>query len=183
MADRVSAQITLGGKLAGSAVPELIAAIEAEGVAPDYEGTQFEAADLFNGEPLTLCASEVAWGTFNVLEAFCRTHGLAYRRWFGACSGVWGAGRCIYRGSGETRDGPQVIDDYDASDDDQTLLGEQLARHLGSYEAIIAHFARASFAVPPLEISDAPKIHTTNPDTTGPDATDCARTDATVGPA
>ena len=98
MADRVSAQITLGGKLAGSAVPALIAAIEAEGVSTDYEGTQLEAADLFNGEPLTLCASEVAWGTFNVLEAFCRTHGLAYRRWFGACSGVWGAGRCIYRG-------------------------------------------------------------------------------------
>ena len=168
MADRVSAQITIGGSLAASALPALIAAIQGEGLSAEYDGEPFEPGELVSGEPLTLCSNEVAWGTFNVLEAFCRTHRLAYSRWFGACSGAWGAGRSIYRGADETREGEEGVDEYDASDDDQTLMGEQLARHLGSYEAIIAHFERASFAVPPLEITGA---------------TDCARTDATAVPA
>ena len=168
MADRVSAQITFGGSLPASALPELIAAIQDEGLSTEYDGEPFEPSELFSGEALTLCAHEVAWGTFRILEAFCRTHRLAYSRWFGTCSGAWGSGRSIYRGADETRDGEEGVDDYDASDDDQTLMGEQLARHLGSYEAIITHFERASFAVPPLEITDA---------------TDYARTDATAVPA
>lgn len=168
MADRVSAQITIGGIIAASALPALITAIQDEGLSTEYDGEPFEPGELVSGYALTLCAHEVAWGTFNVLEAFCRTHRLAYSRWFGACSGAWGSGRSIYRGAGETREGEEGVDDYDASDDDQTLMGEQLARHLGSFEAIVAHFERASFAVPPLEITGA---------------TDCARTDATAVPA
>ena len=168
MADRVSAQITIGGSLPASAVPSLIAAIQDEGLSTEYDGESFEPSKLVGGCPLTLCAHEVAWGTFNILEALCRTHRLAYSRWHGACSGAWGSGRSIYRGVHETREGEEGVDDYDASDDDQTLMGEQLARHLGSYEAIIAHFERASFAVPPLKITGA---------------TDCARTDATAVPA
>jgi hypothetical protein len=123
---------------------------------------------LISGEALTLCAHEVPWGVFRDLELYCRNHHLAYSRWFGACSGAWGAGRSIYRGTHETREGEEGVDDYDASDDDQTLLGEQLARHLGSYEAILAHFDRANFTVPPIEIVDA---------------TDYAQTDATAVPA
>ena len=168
MADRVSAQITIGGTLPASALPELIAAIQDEGLSIEYDGEPFQTGEVASGEALTLCGHEVAWGTFRILEAFCRTHRLAYSRWYGACSGAWGSGRSIYRGVHETRDGEEGVDDYDASDDDQTLMGEQLARHLGSYEAIVAHFERASFAVPPLEITDA---------------TDCVRTDATAVPA
>ena len=168
MADRVSAQITIGGIIAASALPGLIAAIHDEGLSTEYDGEPFEPGELVSGYPLTLCAHEVAWGTFRILEAFCRTHRLAYSRWFGACSGAWGSGRSIYRGAQELREGEEGVDDYDASDDDQTLMGEQLARHLGSYEAIVAHFERASFAVPPLEITGA---------------TNCARTDATGVPA
>lgn len=168
MADRVTAQITIGGTIAASAVPALIEAIHAEGLSTEYDGAPFEPDELVDGEALTLCAHEVAWGVFRDLELFCRTHRLAYSRWFGACSGAWGAGRSIYRGVDETREGEEGVDEYDASDDDQTLMGEQLARHLGSYEAIIAHFERASFAVPPLEITGA---------------TDCARMDATAVPA
>ena len=168
MADRVSAQITIGGSLAASACAGLIAAIQDEGLSTEYDGEPFEPGQLVSGEALILCGHEVAWGTFRILEAFCRTHRLAYSRWFGACSGAWGSGRSIYRGAQELREGEEGVDEYDASDDDQTLIGEQLARHLGSYQAIIAHFERASFAVPPLEITDA---------------TDCARTDATAVPA
>lgn len=168
MADRVTAQITIGGTLPASAVPALIEAIQAEGLSTQYDGTPFEPDELVNGEALTLCAYEVPWGVFRDLELFCRNHRLAYSRWFGACSGAWGAGRSIYRGTHETREGEEGVDDYDASDDDQTLLGEQLARHLGSYEAIMAHFERANFTVPPVEIVDA---------------TDYARTDAIAVPA
>ena len=168
MADRVTAQITIGGRIPASAIPGLIEAIQAEGLSTEYDGPPFEPDELVDGEALTLCAHEVAWGDFRELELFCRTQRLAYSRWFGACSGAWGAGRSIYRGVEETREGEEGIDDYDASDDDHTLLGEQLARHLGSYEAILAHFERANFTVPPLEIVDA---------------TSCARTAATAVPA
>ena len=168
MADRVTAQISIGGTLPASAIPGLIEAIQAEGFSTEYDGPPFEPDELVDGEALTLCAHEVAWGVFRDLELFCRTHRLAYSRWFGACSGAWGAGRSIYRGVEETREGEEGVDDYDASDDDQTLLGEQLARHLGSYEAIVAHFERANFTVPPFEIVDA---------------TSCARTDAIAAPA
>ena len=168
MADRVSAQITIGGIIAASALPELITAIQDEGLSTEYGGEPFEPGELFSGYALTLCAPEVAWGTFNFLEAFCRTHRLAYSRWFGACSGARGSGRSINRGALETREGEEGVDDYDASDDDQTLMSEHLARHLGSFEAIVAHFERASFAVPPIEITGA---------------TGCARTDATAAPA
>ena len=168
MADRVSAQITIGGIIAASALPGLIAAIQDEGLSTEYDGGPFEPRELVSGEALTLCGHEVAWGTFRILEAFCRTHRLAYSRWYGACSGAWGSGRSIYRGEQELREGEEGVDDYDASDDDQTLMGEQLARHLGSYEAIVAHFERANFIVPSLEIVDA---------------TSCARTAAIAAPA
>lgn len=67
---------------------------------------------------------------------------------------MWGCGRSIYRGI-QTDEGQDVIDDYDVSEDDQTFIGEQLVRHLGSFEAILDHFANASFTVPPLTIITA----------------------------
>ncbi len=152
MADRVSASIIIGGNIAAEHVVALVEAIQDEGLSLEYDGTDFEAHELVSGEPLMLCAHEVAWGTFNILEPFCRKHKLAYSRWYGAYAGAWGSGRVIYRGIVETREGEEGIDEYDASDDDQILLGEQLARHLGSYEAIIDHFERANFTVPPLEM-------------------------------
>ena len=102
-----------------------------------------------------LCAHEVSWGTFNLLEPFCRTHNLAYSRWNGACSGVWGPGRSVYRGDVANREGNPTVDEYDVSEDDQILMGEQLARSLGSFAAILEHFAHADFAVPPLLVTSA----------------------------
>ena len=158
MADRASASIIIGGHLAAEHAAAFVAAIQAEDLSLDYDGTGFEANELISGEPLMLYAHEVAWGTFNILEAFCREHRLAFCRWYGACLGAWGSGRAIYRGSEETREGEEGVDEYDASDDDQILIGEQLARHLGSYPAIIDHFDRANFRVPPLVI-----VATTSP--------------------
>jgi hypothetical protein len=152
MADRVSASIIIGGSISSENVAALVEAIQAEDLSLEYDGEGFEAHEMVSGEPLMLCAHEVAWGTFNILEPFCRKHKLAYSRWFGACAGAWGSGRAIYRGIEETRPGEEGVDEYDTSDDDQIFLGEQLARHLGSYAAILDHFDRANFTVPPLEI-------------------------------
>ena len=152
MADRVSVSIIIGGRISADHVSALVEAIQAEDLSLEYDGTGFEVNDLVSGEPLMLCAHEVAWGTLNILEPFCREHKLAYSRWFGACAGAWGSGRAIYRGVEESRSGEEGVDEYDTSDDDQILLGEQLARHLGSYAAILDHFDRADFTVPPLEI-------------------------------
>lgn len=155
MADRCSASIVLGGTLAPEHVPALVQAVHDEGLATDYEAADFSLGDIVSGEPLFLCAHEVSWGTFNILEEFCRAHKLAYSRWFGACPGVWGCGRSVYRGEAEIREGSYALDEYDASEDDHILMGEQLARQLGSFEAILEHFAAAEFFVPPLTITAA----------------------------
>ena len=152
MADRCSASITIGGKLAAADLPRLLTAISDEGLSTEFDGPKFELKELVSGEPLLLCAHEVSWGTFTELEAFCRTHKLAYTRWTGMCAGVWGCFRTVYRGAAETREGEDAVDEYDVSEDDQILIGEQLAHRLGSFRAIADHFVRAAFAVPPLVI-------------------------------
>ncbi len=154
MADRCSASIVIGGTLAHELLPELFAAIAAEDLSIDYDGPNFTPETLVSGEPLMLCAYEVSWGTFSTLEPFCRTHGLAYSRWNGACSGVWGCGRTVYRGTTNTGEASPLTEDYDVCEDNQILMGVQLARHLGSYDAILGHFAHADFTVPPLIIAE-----------------------------
>lgn len=153
MADRCSASIVIGGSLPAEHLDELIALIKDEGLSVDYDGPEIEPGDIVSGEALMLCAHEVSWGTFNILEPFCRAHSLVYSRWNGACSGVWGCGRSVYRGDAATPEAGPTIDEYDVSEDDQILMGEQLARSLGSFEAILGHFAHADFNVPPLVIA------------------------------
>jgi hypothetical protein len=152
VADRCSASITIGGTLGAGHLPTLLTLIEREGLTTDYEDGTFDPDDLVSGEPLTLCGLEVSWGSFKELEPFCRAHKLAYSRWNGACAGVWGCGRSVYRGISEPREGGDAVDEYDVSEDDQILMGEQLARKLGTFEAVLAHFAAADFDVPPLVI-------------------------------
>jgi hypothetical protein len=156
MADRCSASITIGGTLAQEHLHAFFAAIAAEDLAIDYDEAAFTPEDLVSGEPLTLCANEVSWGTFNILEPFCHTHKLPYTRWNGACSGVWGCGRTIYRGNHDADKGLALTQEYDVSEDDHVLMGAGLARHLGSFEAILGHFAHADFTVPPLVIENVP---------------------------
>lgn len=155
MADRVPASITIGGKLSSTLIEQLIEAINEEGLTPEYDGGTFSADEHANGEHLTLYGNEVAWGSFNTLEAFCREHRLAYRRWHGAYAGAWGCCRVVYRGALETRKGEDGVDEYDASDCDQIFVGAALAKHLGSFDSIMEHFASADFEVPPLEFVGA----------------------------
>jgi hypothetical protein len=152
MADRCSASITIGGTLAEEHLAAFFAAIAAEDLAPDWDEAAFTPDDMVIGEQLTLCAHEVSWGSFNILEHFCRSHNLPYTRWNGVCDGVWGCTRSVYRGASEMGDDNDITKEYDVSEDDHILMGEQLTRHLGSFEAILDHFASANFTVPPLVI-------------------------------
>ena len=145
MADRVSASITIGGTLSQSLLPDLSALVEAEGLSTEWDGEPFTLAMFREGAPLELMAHEVAWGRFERLESWCVEHGLPFARWSGGYSGQWGAERTVFTGAGEARS-------YAADEDDYLLIGRCTAERLGSYEAILAHFAAGDFAVPPLRL-------------------------------
>lgn len=162
MAERCSASIVIGGTLAARHVPDLLAVIADEDARPEFDGAAFTSAELVSGQTLILCAHEVAWGTFRLLEAFCQEHGLAYSRWSDACIGAWGAERSVYRGQ-RTVDGRHSIDGYDVSADNQILITETTARALGSYAEILKYFTTANFAVPPLIFS--PEVSAQSPST------------------
>lgn len=151
MADRVSASITIGGKIRAELVEALVDAINEEGLSFEYDGGPITADEIAFGEPLELFATQVAWGAFDTLEDFCRAHDLPYSRWYEACAGAWGSGRSIYRGDANTST-CLLVDEYDASEHGHILIDAATARTLGSYEAIIAYFATADFAVPSIEI-------------------------------
>lgn len=75
-ADRVSASITIGGKLPTMMIEQLFDAINEEGLSLEYDGGPVTADEYASGEHLQLYVNEVAWGSFDTLEAFCRQHGL-----------------------------------------------------------------------------------------------------------
>ena len=145
MADRVSASITIGGRLLSTLLPEFIALIEQEGLSTQWDGEPFTVSDLPESGGLELMAHEVAWGRFEALEAFCIKNALPFSRWSGAYPSQWGAERVVFSGSGE----PQS---YAADEDDYILIGRCTAERLGSFAAIVAHFDAADFAVPSLAI-------------------------------
>lgn len=145
MADRVSASITIGGTLSATLLPDLLAAIENEGLSTDWDGEPFVADQLVLNEPLMLMAHEVAWGHFGELEVFCIEQGLFFARWSGASHGQRGAQRRVFSGSGEPLS-------YTADEDDCILIDRSTAERLGSIEAIFARFDAADFAIPALVI-------------------------------
>lgn len=51
----------------------------------------------------------------------------------------------MFNGAGE-------VQSYAADEDDYILIGRCTVERLGSYEAILAHFAAGDFAVPPLRL-------------------------------
>lgn len=146
MADRVSASITIGGILPAALLPDLLAAIECEGLSTEWDGAPFAADQLPTDGPLALMAHEVAWGRFEELEAFCVENCLPFARWAGACPGAWGAERTVFAGADEPRC-------FAADEDDYVLIGRCTAERLGSYAAIIAYFDAADIAIPLLVIA------------------------------
>ena len=142
MADRVSVAIRIGGSLSPALLSALGAAIESDGANIDWEGTAFCPDELAPDQPLYLVAHEVAWGRFDAIETFCVDHGLIFARWAGGASGSFGPERLVFDGT-DARS-------FTASDDDEILMSVETVRGLGSYAAVLAHFAAADLKIPPF---------------------------------
>lgn len=91
MADRIPAEIWIGGKIAATLIPGLCAAISDAGVLLAWGDAQFhpaDANDLTNalvdsadGVPLLwLCDDEASWGEFDGLEKFLEEHHVPFTR-------------------------------------------------------------------------------------------------------
>jgi hypothetical protein len=143
MVDRVSLSIIIGGDLPAAQRAALLSHIQAEGLALDYDADAFEDGDFPLDASLSLYAHEVAWGRADVLEGFCVRQGLAFVRWSGGSAAQFGPERVVFTGTG-------AVATYAADEDDAVILSRDEAERLGSFEAIMTHFAAAYFAVPPL---------------------------------
>lgn len=146
MADRVSASITVGGTMNPATYAELADVIASEGLSIEWDGDPFDPDHRTAGEPLRLYAHEVAGGRFEQLEAWCVDRSIPFARWCGGYGGEWNPERLVYSGVGH----PQS---YDADENDRILIDRGDVERLGSIAALLAHFAAADFAVPPLVIT------------------------------
>lgn len=147
MADRVSVAIKLGGQLPRSLLADFEAAIISDGASTDWQGSEFSVAELPVDQPLSLMANEVAWGTFEAIEQFCRDNQLMFARWAGGCAGSFGPERLVFNGIEEMT--------FAVTDDDEVMISRDDVRRLGSIASIETHFAAADLAVPPLVIVEA----------------------------
>ncbi|MDT9600431.1 hypothetical protein [Sphingosinicella rhizophila] len=149
MADRVSASITLGGIISPTLFAELAELVAAEGLSIEWDGEPFEPAHRIPGEPLRLYAHEVPWGRFDRLENWCVANGIAFARWAGGYPGEWTAERVVFAGTGAPHS-------FTADEDDRIYIDRSTVEHLGSVEAILAHFDAADATVPPLILEGEP---------------------------
>lgn len=146
MADRVSVSIAIGGDLSVSECDGLVDLIVDEGLSTEWDGPAFDASQLPCGDALRLYAHEVAWGRLDALEAFCTQQALPFVRWSGGYPGQFGPETAVFTGQGEVRL-------FAADEEEYVVIGRATAERLGSYDAILAHFDAADFAVPPLRLT------------------------------
>ena len=84
MAERMAAQIWIGGRLSANQVDELCGAIATEGVSLDWGDRRFcpsTPQDLLqarvehhDSRVLWLCDGQASWGEFDDLESFLQEH-------------------------------------------------------------------------------------------------------------
>lgn len=144
MADRVPVSIRIGGSLPPALLARFLDAVTSDGACSDWEGEPISLDDFDNALPLNLVATEVAWGRFEAIEAFCVEHRLVYARWAGGAPGAFGPERTVF-------DGAQVRT-FAASDDDEVVVAASEVRSLGSYEAVLAYLAAAEAEIPAFTI-------------------------------
>jgi hypothetical protein len=145
MADRVSANITIGGTVTAEQFAILSDLIASHDLSTDWDSPNFAPTARVEGEPLRLYAQETPWGMFDDLEQYCCDQRIPYVRWSGACPGSFGAERIVFDG----KTGPL---NYSVDDDDYIVLHEQTIDQLGTMRAIRAYLKPAAFEVPPLAI-------------------------------
>jgi hypothetical protein len=90
MAERLAAQIWIGGKISADLVDELCGAIDTQGVSLEWGGGLFQPktpqdllqAHVENDEAHTLwvCDDQASWGELNDLESFLEEHAIPYTR-------------------------------------------------------------------------------------------------------
>lgn len=147
MADRVSASITIGGKVSAAQFAELKNMIEAHDLRSEWDGDAFSPDHIVKDEPLALYAHETPWGMFDNLEQYCCDHEIAYIRWSGGCTGSFGPERIVYDGI----TGPL---NYDVDEDNCVVIHEHTIEQLGSMAAIRAYLKAAEITLPPLVLTD-----------------------------
>ena len=135
----------IGGNLPASERDRLVDLVNDEALSVAYDGPAFDAGQFVKGEPLVLYADQVAWGRLDDLESFCIAYGLPFARWSGRCSGSFGPARAVFTGSGDVRF-------FAADEEEEAVISRRIAKELGRYAAIIAHFDAADFVVPPLRL-------------------------------
>ncbi|RVT92990.1 hypothetical protein [Sphingomonas crocodyli] len=156
MANRAAATIILGGTLSEAAYRTLVDVIVGEGLSTHWCGPLFDAHHRTVGQPLFLCDHDVPGAQFEELERWCITHNIPFVRWSSACAGGWEAGRVVFDPAvGQPRS-------YAADKDNRVLIDLQTVTRLGSYTAILDHFRRANFIVPPLIVEGDPVPATTS---------------------
>ncbi|KAA0576161.1 hypothetical protein FZ983_24205 [Azospirillum sp. B21] len=156
MSDYMPAAITIGGPLPLSLRASLAGIIAEQGVGLEYgEGPllQEEVLTLIDeairlGETLRLCDDEAANGEFQTLEAFLRSHGVAYKRTSDA----------KYEADGQAIlfDGAKIIAHKANQRGKVTAAYRDIEQAIaeGRFEALLAELRLVEEGLPPL--TDAP---------------------------
>lgn len=145
MADRVAANIIIGGCVTPEQFAALTELIAAEDLRVEWDGDPFDANKIEPDQPLRLYAYEVPWGSFEALEQYCCDQHIAYQRWSGGCSGSFGAERIVFDG----KTGPF---NFAVDDDDRLVLHTQTIGQLGSMRAIRRYIAEAEIDIPAFSV-------------------------------
>ncbi|MFZ5700784.1 MAG: hypothetical protein ACOY4P_05455 [Pseudomonadota bacterium] len=145
MADRASASIMIGGAIARSAIPALIAAIATDGGRADWEGEVLDASAVRSGTTLEVFACELPGGIFQDTESFCEQQGLAFVRSSGSCAGAFAPERIVFTGEAPPAQ-------FDLTEHDEVVLTRSGLRSLGSIDAAERWFASAEFTPPPIVV-------------------------------
>jgi hypothetical protein len=145
MADRVAANIIIGGCVTPDQFAALTELVAAEDLRVEWDGEPFDPNKIEPDQPLRLYAHEVPWGSFEALEQYCCDQQIAYQRWSGSCSGSFGAERIVYDG----KTGPF---NFAVDDDDRLVLHAQTIGQLGSMRAIRRYIAEAEIEIPAFSV-------------------------------
>ena len=145
MADRVAANIIIGGCVTPDQFAALTELIAAEDLRVEWDGDPFDANSIEPDQPLRLYAYEVPWGSFEALEQYCCDQQIAFGRWSGSCLGSFGAERIVYDG----KTGPL---NYSVDEDDRLVLHTRTIGQLGSMRTIRRYIDEAEIEIPAFAV-------------------------------
>lgn len=147
MGDRTSVQMKIGGQLKRSLVQEFIDAATADGMGLEWgNGPDLEEEHFPAGACLVLTGNEINYANCDELEAFCRKHGLQYRK-------TWDAGGG-YPAGGELVDAEGSTEFPVASTDGEASLWAHEIKAARSLAELVARAELITREPPALEVVD-----------------------------